>query len=91
MRLRSLLLAALTLAASAGTGVATEYFVAPLGTVLTCTATGTQACPWPSVAAAFSSKKILGGDTVLLMDGSHGPVEEKYWTRSVRRMRAMPV
>ena len=61
MRLRSLLLAALTLAASAGAGAATDYYVAPLGKVLTCTAAGTQACPWASIWDAINSGKFVGG------------------------------
>ena len=71
MRLRSLLLAALTLAASAGAGAATDYYVAPLGKVLTCTAAGTQACPWASIWDAINSGKFVGGDTLLLMDGNY--------------------
>lgn len=74
MRLKSLLLAALTLAASAWSAGAADYYVAPLGKALTCGAAGTLACPWPSIDAAFASKKIVGGDTILLMDGDHGTV-----------------
>jgi hypothetical protein len=78
MRLTSLLLAALTLASSTWGAAAADHYVAPLGKALTCTATGTQACPWPTVAAAFASKKIVGGDTILLMDGDHGSWDINY-------------
>lgn len=72
MRL-STAIATLTVAiAPAGAALATDYYVAPLNTVQTCTADGSQACPWLSVAAAFSSKKLVGGDRLLLQDGDFG-------------------
>jgi hypothetical protein len=77
MHLRSILFAVAMLAAPA---FATDHYVAPLGATATCTATGSKDCPWASIGAAFASKKIVGGDIVLLMDGDHGPVQEKYWT-----------
>lgn len=74
MSLRTLFLAALSLGVSAWGAAAADYYVAPLGKVPSCTAAGTLACPWASVDAAFASKKIVGGDTILLMDGDHGMV-----------------
>ncbi len=48
------------------------HYVAPVGTVLTCgSSDGTRACPFASINAAFDSKIIVSGDTVLLMDGDH--------------------
>jgi Right handed beta helix region len=85
MRLRARLailslLAIPALLTSAGAALATNYYVAPLGAVLTCPADGSQACPFASISTAFAAKKIVGGDTVLLMDGDFGGVQEKYWT-----------
>lgn len=77
MRLSSILFAMTILASPA---VAADYYVAPLNAKLSCTGTGSKECPWPSIGAAFASKKIAGGDTILLMDGDHGSVQEKYWT-----------
>lgn len=75
MRLHSFLLAAALLAAPASAALAAEHYVAPVGAVLTCTPTGSKECPWTSVSAAFSSKKVVGGDTVLLMDGDHAGIK----------------
>jgi hypothetical protein len=72
MHLRKTLIAASLLIATAIPATAATYYVAPLGTNLTCTPNGSATCPWTSVAAAFASNKIVGGDTILLKDGSHG-------------------
>jgi len=57
-----------------GPVLAADYYVAPIGATLNGTPDGSQAQPFPSIAAAFGSKKITGGDTVFLMDGPHGEV-----------------
>jgi parallel beta-helix repeat protein len=57
-----------------GPVLAVDYYVAPIGANIPGTPDGSQAQPFPSIAAAFSSKKITGGDTLFLMDGPHGEV-----------------
>lgn len=37
--------------------------------------TGATDRPWPSVAAALSSGRLQGGDTLLLTAGNHGPLD----------------
>jgi hypothetical protein len=78
--LAAMILAAAALLSSSAAAFAKIYYVAPLGAPVTCTATGTKECPYPSVGVALGSKKVVGGDTVLLMDGDHGGIQEKYWT-----------
>ena len=74
MRLRAAAAVIAILVASSEAAFATDYYVAPLGTVLTCTSDGSKNCPWVSIDAAFASKKLLGGDTLQLMDGNFGAV-----------------
>lgn len=79
MRLRDILaalpiLAAPALFSSTGTAFATDYYAAPPGTVQACSADGSQACPWLGVNAAFDSRKLVGGDRLLLQDGNYGGV-----------------
>ena len=72
MRLPAIFLAAVLSSFVASMSWAATYYVAPLGATLSGTADGSLARPWPSVAAAIKSGRISGGDTVMLMDGSHG-------------------
>ncbi len=51
-----------------------DYYVAPIGMTLSCPADGSFTCPWASIDAAMKSKKLVGGDRLLLMDGDHGTV-----------------
>lgn len=66
------LVASALLAASSLPALAATYYVAPTGAKISCTSNGSQSCPYASVSAAFGSKKVTGGDTILLMDGTHG-------------------
>ena len=75
MHIRRTLIAASLLAAVALPSWSASYYVAPTGAKISCSSDGSLKCPWPSVAAAFGSKKIVGGDTILLMDGSHGEIK----------------
>lgn len=59
--------------------LAADHYVAPRGATVACPATGSKACPWASIGAAFASGKVSGGDTILLMDGDHGGVSAKRW------------
>jgi parallel beta-helix repeat protein len=68
------LVASALLAVSSLPALAATYYVAPTGARISCTSTGSQSCPYASVNAAFASKRIAGGDTVLLMDGNHGAI-----------------
>lgn len=61
-----------------GSAVAETYYVAPLGAAVAVGADGSEGKPFPSLDAAFASKKIKGGDTLLLKDGSYGGVELKF-------------
>lgn len=71
MRLTAVFLAAGMLAGSLVPSWAATSYVAPLGAKSTCAnADGTQNCPWVSVDQALNKAK--GGDTILLMDGTHG-------------------
>ena len=56
----------------AGAAFAADYYVAPLSTVQSCTTDGSQACPWVGLNAALYSKKLVGGDRLLLQDGDYG-------------------
>lgn len=80
MRLRFALAALTLLAAPVSQALAATYYVAPVSSPPTCTSDGTLACPFASITAAFSSKKIIGGDTVLLMDGDHAGVDKMNFT-----------
>ena len=51
---------------------AADHHVAPLGTVEE--GDGSAASPWPSLAAAFASGRLAGGDRLLLQEGEHGPL-----------------
>jgi hypothetical protein len=74
MRLVAVLLAAGLFAGTVTSGLAATFYVAPLGTKLACAKSdGTQKCPWLSVDQAIKSAK--GGDTILLMDGTHGVLD----------------
>ena len=70
-------LAALCLALFAQATAAETYYVAPLGTTIAGTPAGTDALPFASIDAAFTSGKVKGGDTLLLKDGAYGGVEIK--------------
>lgn len=63
-----------SLAFVCGPALAATYYVAPLDTPINGTPDGSQKLPFPSLGAAFASKKIAGGDTILLMDGAYGDV-----------------
>jgi len=65
----------LCLSAASAAFAQTTHYVAPLGANLTGTADGSEANPWPSVNTALNDAQ--GGDTILLMDGSHGALEVK--------------
>jgi hypothetical protein len=74
MRLSTVLLAAGILAGTVMPGWTGTSYVAPLGAKQACAkADGTQKCPWKSVSDALKNAKA--GDTVLLMDGSHGGLD----------------
>jgi hypothetical protein len=51
---------------------AATYYVAPIGASFPGTPNGSIDHPFTSTDTAFSSGKIVGGDTLLLMDGSFG-------------------
>lgn len=71
MRLVAVLLAAGLFAGTVTSGLAATTYVAPLGTKSACAKPdGTLKCPWLSVDQAI--KGAEGGDTILLMDGTHG-------------------
>jgi hypothetical protein len=63
------------LVASSSSALAATVYVAPIGAKQSCTSTGTLNCPYSSVDAAFKSGKVVGGGTVLLMDGRHGALK----------------
>jgi hypothetical protein len=74
MRLFAVLLAAGLLAGTVTSGSAATTYVAPLGAKSACAKPdGTQKCPWVSVDQAVKNAK--GGDTILLMDGTHGMLQ----------------
>lgn len=56
---------------------AETYYVAPPGTAASGTADGSEAKPFVGLLAAFASRKVKGGDTVLLKDGSYGSIDLK--------------
>ena len=68
--------AVLTLAlAPAGAAFAADYYVAPPGTVESCTPDGSQACPWIGLWPALNNVLQAGGtggDRLLLLDGDYG-------------------
>jgi hypothetical protein len=75
MRFHSILTAASLVMASAAPGLAATYYVAPLDAKVSCAkADGSLKCPWLKVAEALANPKVIGGDTILLMDGAHGHV-----------------
>jgi hypothetical protein len=74
MSLRTGLFAALLLGSTALPAWAADYYVAPLGAAPVSSPDGSRERPFGSVGAALKSGKIAGGDTVMLMDGSHGGV-----------------
>jgi hypothetical protein len=75
MRFNSILIAASLMMASAVPSLAASYYVAPLSAKPTCAiADGSLKCPWLKVAEALANPKVIGGDTILLMDGDHGHV-----------------
>lgn len=77
MSLRTGLFAALLLGSTALPAWAADYYVAPQGAAPVSSPDGSKARPFGSVGAALSSGKIAGGDTILLMDGSHGSLVVK--------------
>lgn len=54
--------------------MAETYYVAPQGAPSAVMPDGSLAKPFTSIGQALYSGKVKGGDTVLLMDGSHGSV-----------------
>lgn len=62
---------ALLIASAAG--AANTYYVTPNGSAIT-GADGSQGNPFGTVSQALNSGRVYGGDTVLLMDGDHGPL-----------------
>ena len=75
MRFHSILIAASLVMASAASGLAATYYVAPLDAKVSCAkADGSLNCPWLKVGEALANPKVIGGDTILLMDGAHGHV-----------------
>jgi len=74
MKLRFLMFAFAILAAVAAprAQAATEYYVAPLGTAPSGTPDGSETHPWLSIGDAISSGTVVGGDTLLLLDGDFG-------------------
>jgi hypothetical protein len=68
-------LAALTLLAGpallSSAATAKTYYVAPPGMTQSCTANGSQACPWVGLGV-LSPTTITGGDKLLLLDGNYG-------------------
>lgn len=74
--LRALSAAALMLLAMAlSPAFAATWFVGPTGTVKG--GDGTEAAPFSSIGGAFGSGRVVGGDTLLLLDGAYGNVEIK--------------
>jgi parallel beta-helix repeat protein len=73
MRLRRYLFAAAFMISTTVPSLAATYYVAPRGTTISATADGSQAKPLGSVYEVF--RVIKGGDTVILMDGLHGPIK----------------
>lgn len=65
------------LAVLCGPVLSATYYVAPSGAKVSANPDGSEKSPFPSIGAALGSKKITGGDTVLLLDGSYGDVEIK--------------
>ena len=53
---------------------AADWFVAPKGATVTAAPVGSESDPFATVAAAFASGKVKGGDRVLLKDGDHDAV-----------------
>lgn len=74
MSFRTGVFATLLFAAAALPAWAADYYVAPLGAAPVSNPDGSKSRPFGSIGAALSSGKIVGGDTILLMDGSHGGV-----------------
>lgn len=75
MRFRSILIAASLVMACTVPGLAASYYVAPLGAKPGCASPdGSLKCPWPTLGGALANLKVVGGDTILLMDGNHGHV-----------------
>lgn len=72
MRPNTALFPLTVLLVSSGAAHATDYYVAPPNTSQSCNADGSQACPWIGISAAFGSQKLVGGDRLLLKDGSYG-------------------
>lgn len=64
---------AAVLAGLAGAGLAESYHVDPAAAAVPA-ADGSRDRPWPSVAAALNSGRVVGGDTVHLAPGDHGDV-----------------
>lgn len=56
-------------------GFARDLHVAPGGARVSPAPDGSAAAPWPSVTAALDVGGAQGGDRILLMDGSHGPLK----------------
>ena len=77
MSFRTGVFASLLLGAAALPAWAADYYVAPLGAAPVSSPDGSKDRPFGSIGAALSSGKIAGGDTILLMDGSHGRVDIK--------------
>lgn len=57
----------------AGPALAAEYHVAAQGTGTQ--GDGSQAAPFPSIAAALKSGRLMGGDSLLLAPGDYGALE----------------
>jgi hypothetical protein len=75
MRFHGILIAASLVVATAVPALSASYYVAPLGAKPSCaTADGSLKCPWPTLAGTLLNPKVVGGDTVFLMDGQHGHV-----------------
>lgn len=72
MHLSRYLIAAAFMISTSVPGWAATYYIAPQGTTTSPTANGSQAKPWGGLATALKVAK--GGDTLLLMDGVHGPI-----------------
>ncbi len=54
---------------------AATWYVAPIGAVLVGTPDGSVERPWASTDDALASGNIVGGDSVLLMDGVHATLK----------------
>lgn len=72
MRLSRYLIAAVFMISTSVPGWAATYYIAPQGMKTSPTANGSQAKPWGGLGPALKVAK--GGDTLLLMDGVHGPI-----------------